>query len=108
MSGVITSIVDQMLGRSRIPEGARPITAPSPRQKRKPKPPRRGLSKRPREQLIDALDDEWRSTWDLSVRARVRNSTAYSHMPALVESGVAQMREAQTSRGVRREYRRAG
>lgn len=69
MSTGITSIVDQITGRSRIPESARPLAPQADKPKSPPKaPPKR----RPREKLLAALDDEWRVTWDLSERANVR------------------------------------
>jgi len=98
-------------GTAQIPADAAPrgtpaawLPAPKPA---KAKPPKRGLSKRPRQQLIDAIDDEWRTAWALSIRGGVRLSTAYAHLANFVAASLAEVREVPWAKGVRREYRRA-
>ncbi|MDX9707331.1 MAG: hypothetical protein RBT86_07110 [Azospira sp.] len=99
MTSGITSIVDQLTGRSRIPESARPVTQPVP--PKAPKPPG------PHARLTAALGDEWCSVSELMLRAKVSENFAYSQLPQLVDAGVAEVREVPWAKGKRREYRRA-
>lgn len=107
-SGIAT-IVDQLTGRSRIPESAAPVTRSSmlePKRAPKPKdaPTLRPL---PREKLLAVLDHEYRSMWSLSILARISNRTAPRHLEQLVEEGLAEARDVRFGRGMKREYRRA-
>jgi len=109
MTSGITSIVDQLLGRSRIPESAAPVLRSSMIEpKRAPKPKDAPtLSTLPREKLLAVLDHEYRSMWSLSILARISNRTAPRHLENLVEEGLAEARDVRFGRGMKREYRRA-
>ena len=108
-SGIATS-VEQLLGVSRIPASAAPVTRPSlakPKPAPKPKAPPK-LRKQPREKLLGALDDEYRSEWALSVRAGISNKTAPRHLAELAEQGLAEVRATRRGRRVLLEYRGRG
>jgi hypothetical protein len=91
MTGV-TSVVDQLLGSSRIPASAAPRTGPSALQPDpRPKKPSKPKPLRPRARLVSALDDVWSPVGDLYLRARVAESFAY---------------RVPWAKGMRREYRR--
>lgn len=103
----IASIVDQLLGSSRIPASAAPRTGPSasqpdprPKKPAQPKPPG------PHARLVAALDDDWSPVSGLCLRARVGESFAYRELPGMVAAGIAEERRVSWAKGVRREYRR--
>ncbi|MCD6674866.1 MAG: helix-turn-helix domain-containing protein [Burkholderiaceae bacterium] len=111
MSG-ITSLVDQLLGRARLPEGARPVTVPSlaPNRDMRPRnrkaPPKQ--SRDGRAKVIAALDRrEARSVNELARAAGVSPGVVYDHLPGLLEAGVAVLDKAFGHRAGKR-YRRGG
>lgn len=115
MSGIASS-VEQLLGRSRIPASAVPVTAPSIAQPRKRKLDTRRNRKRPskstgkrdgRRLVMNAIDREWRTPAEIARIAGVSVFVVYSHLPGLLDAGFLEMLRGIGARAAKR-YRRAG
>lgn len=104
----ITSIVDQLTGRSRIPESAKPIGISSDKPERRPvKPPAR-VNEEALAKLEAALCDRYESVRAINQRAGVGYHTALHLLPVLVRRGQAVARTVAWRVSVRTEYRRRG
>lgn len=107
MTSVITSIVDQLTGRSRIPESAKPIGISSAKPERRPvKPPAR-VNEEALAKLESALCDRYESVRALNQRAGVGYRTALYLLPVLARRRQAVAREVDWRFTTRHEYRRA-
>jgi len=111
MTSGITSIVDQLTGRARIPEGAAPVLRPSlamPGDKpRKPKPAPIAKPKRDNEAaILGAIDfQEGRTVHEIAQRSGASKWLVYKYLRRFLESGVVAVDEPRGHRvGVR--YRR--
>lgn len=106
MTSGITSIVDQITGRARIPEGAKPITS-----SREPRMHvTRSVQARPRtiDKLVAALDDEWRAVRTIAIRAHASHQSAYHLLPKMAQDGIAERKQLYSRQyGERFVYRRA-
>lgn len=91
----ITFLVDQLTGRSRIPESAAPRLAE----------PKRGPKPNPQQRVLDALPEEWTAVFAM-VGPEMGETTLRRWLPVLAAEGVAEVRWARHRNGLRREYRR--
>lgn len=92
----ITSIVDALTGRSRIPESAAPRTAE----------PKRGPKPHPQQRVLDALPEDWTAVFEM-IGPNLGETTLRRWLPVLAAKGEAEERWARHRNGLRREYRRA-
>jgi len=113
----ITFLVDQLTGRSRIPESAAPVLPPSLREPERPrrKPDLRRGRKRPskatgrrdgRVRIIAALDRSvGRTAVELADRAGVSVNSVRDHMPRLLKEGIARAERDSGPRAPRRFFK---
>lgn len=102
MTGIAT-IVDQVLGRSRIPEGARPLSDAKPG----PRPgafPERSQSATGR-MLSACADGVSRSVGEIAEHAGVSQSFVRRTAPVLAETGVWHAETVRCAHGWRVQYR---
>jgi hypothetical protein len=96
VSGIASSVAN-LLGGSRIPASAEPVTEPSPVRTGKPdarrnrKRPSKSTGKRDgRSRIIAALDPhEARTVNEWARAAGVTAHVVYDHLPGLLEAGIA-------------------
>lgn len=107
MTSGITFLVDQLTGRSRIPESAKPIGVSSLKPERRPAKPSSKINEELIAKLEAALSARYESVRTLGQRAGVGYHTALYLLPVLARRGLAVAREVDWRFATRHEYRRA-
>lgn len=107
MTSGITFLVDQLTGRSRIPESAKPIGVSSLKPERRPAKPPSTINEELIAKLEAALSARYESVRTLGQRAGVGYHTALYLLPIMARRGQSVGRDVPLRVGTRREYRRA-